>query len=212
MRKKRELKGIEFFAGCSVITKEFINTGHTCLSLDNVQHRQERKIDYLIDFLVFDYKSFNKKEIDFLYFGFPCNTFSKASGGLHWEKNKILTINALDAYLMFLRMVEIINYFSNAVFYIENPSGSICSKKFFLDWVNTNKYYIYTISMSSFGFSTQKKTNIITNSSVLLISPDTRRVNGRYSKNKIENLSLKKRQKYTPFFAKFIVSNFIKNF
>ena len=29
---------------------------------------------------------------------------------------------------MFLRMAEIINHFSKAVFYIENPSGAICSK------------------------------------------------------------------------------------
>ena len=203
--------GIEFFAGCSQITTVFNSKGFKCYSLDYVQLKNERNIDFLCDFLAFDYKQFHKDEINFLFFGLPCNTYSKASGGLHWFKNQILTIDALAAYLYFLRMVEIIEYFDTAVFYIENPSGAICSKKFFLDYVKKQQAYIYTLSLSSFGFSTQKKTNIITNSKNLMITPDTYRVNGRFQKQKFDNLSLKQRQKYPGYFATFIVEHYFNS-
>lgn len=200
--------GIEFFAGCSQITQAFIKKGGLCYSLDFVQLKNERKIDFLTDFLAFDYKQFSPGYIGFLYFGLPCETYSKASGGLHWCKNEILTMNALAAYLYFLRMVEIIKYFDKAVFYIENPSGAVCSKAFFLEFVSQYQAYIYTLSLSSFGFCTQKKTNVITNSELLLVSPTTYRVNGRYQKQKFDNLSLKNRQRYPFHFAEFIVNNF----
>ena len=203
--------GIEFFAGCSQITQAFIKKGGLCYSLDFVQLKNERKIDFLTDFLAFDYKQFSAAHIDFLYFGLPCETYSKASGGLHWCKNEILTTDALAAYLYFLRMVEIIKYFDKAVFYIENPSGAVCSKSFFLDFVKDYQAYIYTLSLFSFGFCTQKKTNIITNSSFLMITPDTYRVNGRFQKQKFDNLSLKQRQKYPVHFATFIVEHYFNS-
>ena len=120
-------------------------------------------------------------------------------------------MESVAAYLMFLKMAEIIKYFSNAVFYIENPSGAICSKNFFKKWCFDNGLYIYTISQLSFGYPTQKKTNIITNSKALIISPDTYRSKGRFQKVKLENLSLKKRQAYTECYAEFIINNFLNS-
>ena len=202
---------IEFFAGTQKITKAFNNKLGGCKSLDFVQLKNERKIDFLMDFLEFDYQACNPAQIKFLYFGFPCNTFSIASGGLHWEKDKFKTMESVAAYLMFLRMAEIINYFSKAVFYIENPSGAICSKEFFKNWCKESGFYIYTISQLSFGYPTQKKTNIITNSKALIVSPNTYKSKGRYQKVKLENLSLKNRQAYTEAYADFIIDNFLNS-
>ena len=83
---------IEFFAGTQKITKAFNKKIGGCVSLDFIQLKNERKIDFLMDFLEFDYQTYNLNKIQFLYFGFPCNTFSKASGGLHWEKEKFKTM------------------------------------------------------------------------------------------------------------------------
>lgn len=203
--------GIEFFAGTQKITKAFNTRLGGCKSLDFVQLKNERKIDFLMDFLEFDYQAYNPNKIRFLYFGFPCNTFSKASGGLHWEKEKFKTLESVAAYLMFLKMVEIIKYFSKAVFYIENPSGAFCSKEFFKKWCFDNGFYIYTISQLSFGYPTQKKTNIITNSMALIVAPDTYKSNGRFQKVKLGNLSLKNRQAYTEYYANFIIDNYINS-
>lgn len=203
--------GLEFFAGTQKITQAFNAKGGVCYSLDIVQLKKERKIDFLMDFLEFDYTRFAKDEIDFLYFGLPCNCFSLASGGKHFIKNEVLSIEGVNAYLLFVRMTEIINYFSNAVFFIENPSGAICSRKFFKEWCFDNGFYIYTISQLSFGYSTQKKTNIITNSKALLITPNTYRSKGRYQEVKLKNLSLKNRQAYTECYADFIIDNFVKS-
>ena len=207
--KRNNFIGFEFFAGTQKITKAFNGKLGGCKSLDFVQLKNERKIDFLMDFLEFDYRAYNPNNIRFLYFGFPCNTFSKASGGLHWDKEKFKTMESVAAYLMFLRMAEIIKYFSKAVFYIENPSGAICSQKFFQKWCIDNGFYIYTISQLSFGYPTQKKTNIITNSKALIVAPDTYRSKGRFQKVKLENLSLKNRQAYTDSYANFIIDNYI---
>ena len=43
--------GIEFFAGTQKITKAFNTRLGGCKSLDFVQLKNERKIDFLIDFL-----------------------------------------------------------------------------------------------------------------------------------------------------------------
>lgn len=205
------LKGLEFFAGTQKITKEFNRLGGDCKSLDFVQLKNEREIDYLCDFLDFDYQAYKANEIDFLFFGFPCNTFSKASGGLHFEKECFKSIESVAAYLMLLKMYDIIKYFSNAVFYIENPSGALCSKKFFIEYAHSNNWFIYTLSQSSFGYPTQKKTNIVTNSKALFLFPVTHRLKGRYNKEKLDNFSLKKRQSYPSSLATFVIENFLNN-
>lgn len=204
---------IEFFAGCQVITSTFEDKGWECFSLDELQVRDKRKVNFLEDFMCFDYKQFNPDDIDVLWFGFPCTTFSKASGGKHFLRHAFpLTDKAKESLLMLERMFEIIDYFSNAIFYIENPSGGLCNNIHFLEKFKHYQAYIYRLEQGSFGYYTQKQTDIFTNSSVLLITNPVTRTRGRYQKIKFDNLTLVKRQAYTSSFAEFIYENAIRNF
>ena len=203
--------GLEFFAGTQKITQAFNDKGGVCYSLDIKQLHKERKIDFLVNFFEFDYTMFANDEIDFLYFGLPCNCFSLASGGKHFVKNEVLSIEGINAYLLFVRMTEIINYFSNAIFFIENPSGAICSRKFFKEWCLESNYFVYTFSQKIFGTITDKKTNLITNSTSLMLFEKKYRVKGKITSIPLANLSLKKRQGYTKEYADFIIDNYCKN-
>jgi hypothetical protein len=201
-------KGIEFFSGRQKLTETFLAHGVTCLSLDNHQVRGSRKLDFHIDFFDFDYKSIPPAHYDFLYFGFPCTTFSKASGGKHFKNGFCpLTPMALTSLDLMERMFQIIDHLQPKVFYIENPSGGLCNNFYFKQYFDKYLAYIYRFSMQSFGFPTQKLTDIFTNSSIPILSNPVTRCNGRYSSVKFDNLTLRQRQAYPQAFCDMIVEN-----
>ena len=207
------IKGIEFFAGKQQLTSSFLNENVNCLSLDFIQIRNTRKIDLLIDFMDFDYLSYAPGYFDFFYFGFPCTTFSKASGGKHFKNGFCpLTDNALTSIILLNRMFDIIDYLKPKVFYIENPTGGLCNNYYFNNRFKQYQAYIYRISLGSFGFPTQKMTDIFTNSNIPIMSNQVARQNKRYSKQKFNNLTLRQRQAYPKAYAEMIVENCILNF
>jgi hypothetical protein len=206
------MNGIEFFAGTSGIKKALQVTGLNMVSLDFVQLRGEMPIDLLMDFLDFEYQAYNPNHFNFLYFGFPCTTFSKASGGKHFIKsNTPVTSAAHTSILMMQKMFDIINYFDAAIYYIENPAGGLCNNELFKSLLRSSHGLKYRVFMGAFGFPTSKQTDIFTNSTALILSECRYRSNGRYSKQKFDNLTLKKRQKYPVHYCEMIALNFLLN-
>ena len=207
------IKGIEFFAGKQLLTETFISNKIGCYSLDNHQIRSCRKLDFEIDFFDFNYKAYYPGYFDFLYFGLPCTTFSKASGGKHFRKGiEPLTDMALTSIKMINRLFEILDYLKPKVFYIENPAGGLCNNHFFNIHFKQYQAYIYRFSLGAFGFPTQKMTDIFTNSIVPILHSPVTRQNGRYSKVNFDNLSLRQRQAYPLPFCEMIVENCKLNF
>lgn len=204
--------GIEFFSGSAKLTSFFVENNVNIISTDHVQLRKSRSHDVLIDFMNFDYKKYNPGHINFLYFGFPCTAFSKASGGKHFSKDwKCKTHLAHISELMIIRMFEIINYFKHAVFYIENPAGRLVSNPLMKFFISDCAAHIYRFDMSIFSFPTKKQTDLITNSNVPFLTNPVHRVNGKYQKKAFDNLTLKQRQMYTEQYCTFIFENFISN-
>lgn len=202
------INAIEFFSGSQQLTTTLNSLGINCISLDNRKLRGSKAPDHFIDFLEFDYKMFHTEYFNVLYFGFPCTAFSKASGGKHFNKRRHpLTATAHTSIKLMMRMFEIIDYFSSATFYIENPAGGLANNYYFANIWPLYKAHIYRLSMDHFGFPTTKQTDLFTNSSIPFLFNRSHRVNGKYSKQKFSNLSLNKRQSYTPDFCNFIASN-----
>lgn len=207
------MKGMEFFAGTAQISKQFIAKGVEFDTLDNYQLRSSHKIDYLMDFLEFDYKAIPPDTYNILFFGVPCTAFSKASGGKHFANDFLpLTSTAHEAIAIVKRVFEIIKHFSNAVFYIENPAGGLYRYLVLCGYLPGHYRNVYRVDMMVFGFPTKKQTDIITNSGVPIIVCPIVRVNGKYQGHKFDNLTLKQRQAYTVPFAQMIVENAISNF
>lgn len=207
------IKGLEFFAGTQQLTRSLLENNIDCKSLDIVQVRNCRKIDFLIDFMDFDYKAYAPDHFDFMFFGFPCNTFSKASGGKHFFKGFCpLTVKAYNSILMLDRMFQMINYFDRAIFYIENPAGGLYNNYYFKSHFQNLAAHTYRLPLGGFGFCTQKMTDIFTNSQILFIYPQITRQNGRYHKQKFNSLSLRERQAYPKPFTEMITVNIKLNF
>ena len=109
-------------------------------------------------------------------------------------------------------MFEIIDYLKPKVFYIENPSGGLCNNHYFNIHFKQYQAYIYRLSLGAFGFKTQKMTDIFTNSLIPILHSPVTRQNGRYSKVKFDNLTLRQRQSYPLPFCEMIVENCLLNF
>ncbi len=207
------MRSIEFFAGSAGITAAFRSHKIEAFSLDIVNLRGCGSHNFLMDFLDFNYLSYPKDYFDIIYFGVPCTAFSKASGGLHFDKNfKPLTKTALKSEIIVSRVFDIISYFSSAVWYIENPSGGLFRYLTLKKIIPRIDVYVYRIDQVLFGFPTKKQTDIFTNSTIPFLINPVHRVNGKYQKVKFDNLTLKQRQAYTVAFCDYIVNNALNNF
>jgi len=207
------LRGIEFFSGSGVLADHFEDNGICMFSTDHLQRRETRIHDLISDFLKFEYWRYSPDHFNFLFFGFPCTTFSKASGGFHFNRaGYSKTSSGAISELMIFRMFEIINYFKSAVFYIENPSGAIINNRIFKAKFTYHLAYIYTLSQGCYGAKTQKQTNIFTNSRCLLLCKISYRPRSLYSKTILSNMSTYKRSVYPVDFCSLILNNFLNNF
>lgn len=199
---------IEFFSGSGSLANHIENRNIQVISTDRHNLKNCRKHNVICDFLEFDYKAIQGSEVKFLYFGFPCTTFSKASGGFHFTKDWIpKTKQAKNVIILMRRMFEIIRYFDNAIWYIENPAGRFVSHPIVKEFIKLNKAHIYRFDMCIFNFPTKKQTDLVTNSYIPFMTNPVHRVNGKYQSIKFDNLTLKQRQQYTFEYCEFIYEN-----
>ena len=75
---------LHLFSGYNTFSDVVGKYGHNVITVDIKNYRGCQKQDYLIDFMFFDYKKFEKSYFDFILIGFPCRAFSKASGMFHF--------------------------------------------------------------------------------------------------------------------------------
>lgn len=201
---------LDLFTGTGNMSIALRAVGFNVVSLDVVQYYGSPQLTHKIDILEFDYQAYPSDYFNFLYIALPCDCFSKASGGYHFYKNRIpVTCAANTAIQIMGKIHEIIRYFDKAVFVIENPSGGLANNFYFKNHCFFSKCNVYTTSLGSFGFPTQKKTDLFTNSDTLLLLPQSYRVNGRYSKKSLDNMTKKQRSAYPLAFCFFIADYFI---
>jgi len=124
------MKILELFAGSRSIGKVAESRGHEVFSVDINDFKD---IDLVIDILDIQFDNLMKKlfnkgmdNIDMVWASPPCTYFSVASIGHHWNKDHTpKTENALLGVELVQKTLGIINWFPDALFYIENPRGKL---------------------------------------------------------------------------------------
>lgn len=196
---------LEIFAGSSTMSDYFRSQGWEVVTVDIKQYRGCSRLTHCVDVLEFDISIYQPGYFDFVWFGLPCTTFSKASGGFHFIDNAIpVTTMAVTSISLLYKCYEIIKYLAYIPFFLENPAGGLCNNYFWQNHHYFSKLLFYRVPLASFGFPTQKKTDLFTNLDHLILTPDAYRVNGRYSKQKFANLSTNQRQKYPVDFCAYV--------
>jgi len=146
------MKILELFAGSRSIGMAAESLGHQVFSVDI---NAFKNIDLVIDIL-----ELKKEQIpfipDMIWASPPCTYFSVASIGKHWNENHTpKSKEALKGMEILNKTLEIITWFSKAIYYIENPRGKMRRKIKGLDR--------RTITYCSYGDIRMKPTDIWSN-------------------------------------------------
>lgn len=198
---------LSIFDRTGKIKNEFISQGFPCKSLDMHPGYLNNKTDIQTNFLKWDYKQYKRDYFKFMFIALPCQTFSIASGALHFKNSIPQTPQAHEALQILHYLRVIVDYF-NCEFVIENPAGGLVNNSTFNNLFTT---YVTRLTLKNFGFPTQKKTDLFFSFNNLLLVPVTYRVNGRYQNQKLDNMSYNQKVNYPDHFVKFIVSHIIKS-
>jgi len=153
---------LELFSGSRSIGKEAEKRGHKVFSSDFVDFPNT---DYVCDIMKFDVNKIPFK-VDMLWASPPCESFSVASIGHHWEKGKEFmpkTNNAVKGINILMRTMKIIDIMlhrnPNMIWYIENPRGKMRKSP---HW-NEIHHVRHTLTYCQYGDDRMKPTDIWTN-------------------------------------------------
>jgi len=121
--------------------------------------------DYTVDILNFDTSELPFKP-DVIWASPPCESFSVASIGKHWNiDNTPKTSRAEGGVAMVKKAIEIIEELKPKYWFIENPRGKLRK----LDFMQ--KFNRYTVTYCQYGDTRMKPTDIWTNMPYLVLKP-----------------------------------------
>jgi len=196
---------LSLFDHSNKIRDEFHRKGFQALSLDVAKPNKKNPQDLCMDIMLFNYKAFHQSHFTFLFIALPCQVYSIASGSYHFKNSRPQTKVAIKHIEILIRVYQITQYFK-CDFIIENPAGGLINNKFFKSFF---KLDITRITLKSFGYITQKKTDLFNNFNLLLLNSPVHRVNGIYQKSKLDNLGYRARVTYPANFVETIVDSII---
>ena len=203
---------LSLFSGYNTLKDCASSQDIDCISLDIKNYRCCTKQDLLMDFIDFDFHVYDHDYFDFIVVGFPCYTTSKASGGFHFLDNAIpLTSSALKTIEMLERLKSLLDYFSTAIFLIENPVSAIFSNYHFERIFGVGKFNHFRLYQSEYGHKAFKHSEFCTNSDLLFLHNPVHRRKGISKSAKFDNLSLKQRQSYPGALCQALIEYLVKS-
>lgn len=198
------MKILHLFSGYNTITTVASEYNIEVISLDLKNYKNCPNSTIICDFLDFDYTIFSQDTFNFVLVGFPCTTFSKASGGFHFKNNIQVTSAAYNSLKMIDKLKDLLDYFS-CDWLIENPTSALFKNKYFLSKFDIKKLNLIRFHQYNYGHVTFKQTDLLTTKNTLWLDNPVHRVNGRNVCPKFDSLSLKHRQSYPiPFCHKLL--------
>lgn len=203
---------LHLFAGTNTVTSIAQEYGIQTVSLDIKNYKNCPSQEILTDFLDWNFREYNTDHFDFILIGFPCDTFSKASGGHHFLNKKTpITAKGENSVLMIHKLKSVLTYFSSSQWIIENPTSALfCNENFNEIFFNVEKNY-YRIHQKNYGHKLYKQTDLCSNINGIWLSNPVHRINKRYGKYKMDNLSYKERVSYPLEFARSLIEFFLIN-
>jgi len=146
---------LDLFAGLGGEQRRSVieNMGHEYTTMD---FNPEFNCDITADILNIDLDTFRELgKIDFLWASPPCEGFSVASLGHHWNRDGTpKTERAIRGMRMVMKTIDIIEELNPAAWIIENPRGKL-RKMYFMRWFNR-----WTITYCQYGDNRMKPTDL----------------------------------------------------
>ena len=138
------MKLLELFSGTGSVGKVAKELGYDVVSLD----LKDANIN--TDILNWDYKQFNRNNVQIIWASPPCVEYSIA---------KTTGVRKIDyANSIVQKSIEIIRYFNPSVWFIENPQTGLLKHQDFM-----KDFDYFDIDYCKYGFPYRKRTRIWTN-------------------------------------------------
>mgnify|MGYP001316305936 FL=1 len=167
----KKLRVLDLFSGTQSISKQFRKKGHDTLTIDYNPIFSEEGNEYgIITDLTMNILDINKEiiiehlggEPDVIWASPDCTTYSVAAIYHHRIKEEDGNLSpksekAAIADKVTQKTLEIISWFPNAIYFIENPRGGMRKMNFIQD------YPRYTVTYCTYGDDRMKPTDLWTN-------------------------------------------------
>lgn len=153
-----KLKILELFAGTGSISSVFKAEGHEVFTVDfDPRHNP----DLVIDILDFDI-SMLPWIPDVIWASPDCRTWSIASCGHHWNKDKTPKTKECEIGIQLLnKTLDIIKQLDPKYWFIENPRGLM--RKYHRMVELTKEFFRHTVTYCQYGDTRMKPTDVWTN-------------------------------------------------
>lgn len=156
------MKILELFAGTASFSNVAKAQGHTTFTSD---YDAQFKTDYCVDIMEFDTKRVPFQP-NFIWASPPCETFSVASIGKHWNiDNTPKTEAAVEGMKRVEKTISIINELKPDYWVIENPRGKL--RKLLM----MQGFERHTVTYCQYGDTRMKPTDLWTNIPRLKLKP-----------------------------------------
>ncbi len=163
---------LEIYCGSGHITQAFSSRGHNTLSVDNRFRKGTCEPDVKIDIMKLSAQALTtallkkypgQNKVNIIWASVPCQTWSHAAGNTHFRNNLINSTGAVKSIKLLEKTLALITEIKPTLYFIENPRGHLRYWKPLIDWLVMNNGMIKQTTWGSYGFPTQKPTNIFTN-------------------------------------------------
>lgn len=145
---------VELFAGTASFGNAAKKKGYKVFTSD---FDEQFETDYCVDIMKLDVNKL-PKSVDIVWASPPCETFSVASIGYHWNKDRTPKTEAAELGIERLqKAIAIIEELKPKHWFIENPRGMMRKMPFM------EKYYRYTVTYCQYGDTRMKPTDIWSN-------------------------------------------------
>lgn len=189
---------IDLFSGSGSFGKVARRLGYEVISIDNRRRVNTCEPSLKIDILNLPVSFFNSMSPSVIWVGFPCTTFSNASGGHHLSKDFTpLTKLAENHHKLLLHTLSILKELPDSLYFIENPRGKLQQHQLIKSFISETNGTIKYCTLSSYNFPTTKPTGIITNFKQLKLRPMDKYGRGAKNKSNINFKNMTKVQRST---------------
>lgn len=155
-------KLVEFFCGAAEVSKAFKTFGFETFTIDRRNRKGKCVPDLCADILKIYATDIPIKQPGIIWAAVPCDAFSNAAGNYYRDgtgyKESTKYFNSL-----LRKTIRLIEEMSPAIYFIENPRGSLRYNKLMIDFLARTGGTIKECTLGSYGFPTTKPTDIFTN-------------------------------------------------
>ena len=121
---------IELFSGSGIISRTFSERGHKTFSIDIRKRKGICEPDLRKSILQVSLRDIPFKKVHVLWASPPCDVFSKAGAGFHWNKDGTPKTEKCHVHLQVLRKtIKLIEKINPDIYFIENPDARMKYRK-----------------------------------------------------------------------------------